>query len=243
MLAFLALLCYNAITGSVWSSSPRLPTISHRPTILACFGAATTRMCEDLSYMKIMDYAREIKSRLTMPEMMLHYGFELDRAGFCKCPLHSEKSGSFKAYPGDRGFSCFGCGAHGSVIDFVMLYFGLSFKDALVKINEDFSIGLPIGEKLDRRKQLEMNKSAFERKRKIEAEKKRREQIENDYWAAFDEWKRLDDNRRNYAPKSPTDPIHPLFVEALKNIDGAEYNLSCAEIARYEYEKRNSHDS
>ena len=193
--------------------------------------------------MKIMDYAREIKSRLTMPEMMLHYGFELDRAGFCKCPLHSEKSGSFKAYPGDRGFSCFGCGAHGSVIDFVMLYFGLSFKDALVKINEDFSLGLPIGEKLDRRKQLEINKASFERKRKIESEKKRREQIENDYWAAFDEWKRLDDNRRNYAPKSPTEPLHPLFVEALKNIAGAEYNLSCAEIARYEYEKRNSHDS
>ena len=178
-----------------------------------------------------------------MPEMMLHYGFELDRAGFCKCPLHSEKSGSFKAYPGDRGFSCFGCGAHGSVIDFVMLYFGLSFKDALVKINEDFSLGLPIGEKLDRRKQLEINKASFERKRKIEAEKKRREQIENDYWTAFDEWKRLDDNRRNYAPKSPTEPLHPLFVEALKNIAGAEYKLSCAEIARYEYEKRDSHDS
>ena len=193
--------------------------------------------------MKIMDYAREIKSRLTMPEMMLHYGFELDRAGFCKCPLHSEKSGSFKAYPGDRGFSCFGCGAHGSVIDFVMLYFGLSFKDALVKINEDFSLGLPIGEKLDRRKQLEINKASFERKRKIEAEKKRREQIENACWAAFDEWKRLDDNKRNYAPKKPTEPFHPLFVEALKNIDGAEYNLSCAEIARYDYEKRNSHDS
>ena len=200
-------------------------------------------MREDLSYMKIMDYAREIKSRLTMPEMMLHYGFELDRAGFCKCPLHSEKSGSFKAYPGDRGFSCFGCGAHGSVIDFVMLYFGLSFKDALVKINEDFSLGLPIGEKLDRRKQLEINKASFERKRKIEAEKKRREQIESDYWEAFDEWKRLDDNRRNYAPKSPTEPLHPLFVEALKNIATAEYNLSCAEIARYEYEKRNSRDS
>ena len=193
--------------------------------------------------MKIMDYAREIKSRLTMPEMMLHYGFELDRAGFCKCPLHSEKSGSFKAYPGDRGFSCFGCGAHGSVIDFVMLYFGLSFKDALVKINEDFSLGLPIGEKLDRRKQLEINKAAFERKRKIESEKKHREQIENAYWTAFDEWKRLDDNKRNYAPKSPTEPLHPIFVEALKNIAGAEYNLSCAEIARYEYEKRNSHDS
>ena len=52
MLEFLEKSCYNAITGSVWSSSPRWLTISHRPTILACFGAATTRMCEDLSYRK-----------------------------------------------------------------------------------------------------------------------------------------------------------------------------------------------
>ena len=52
-----------------------------------------------------------------------------------------------------------------------------------------------------------------------------------------------DDNKRNYAPKTQSDPLHPLFVEALKNISGAEYNLSCAEIARYEYEKRNSRDS
>ena len=238
MLAFLAQSCYNAITGSVWSSSPRWLTTSHRPMILACFGTATTRMCEDLSYRNIMDYASEIKSRLTMPEMMLHYGFELDRAGFCKCPLHSEKSGSFKAYPGDRGFSCFGCGAHGSVIDFVMLYFGLSFKDALVKINDDFSLGLPIGEKLDRRKQLEMQRQSFMRKREMNARKAEQERLESDYWEAFDEWKRLDDNRRNYAPKTPSEPLHPLFVEALKNIAGAEYNLSCAEIARYEYEKQ-----
>ena len=190
-----------------------------------------------------MDYASEIKSRLTMPEMMLQYGFELDRAGFCKCPLHSEKSGSFKAYPGDRGFSCFGCGAHGSVIDFVMQYFGLTFTDAISKINTDFSLGLPIGQKIDRRKQLEMGRIAFERKRKAEQQQKERQQIEDDYWAAFDEWKRLDDTRRNYAPKSPTEPLHPLFVEASKNIDGAEYNLSCAEIARYEYENRNSRNS
>ena len=242
MLAFLAQSCYNAITGSVWSGSFNWLnnfTSIDDPRI---FGTAIPDV-RGLSYRNIMDYASEIKSRLTMPEMMLHYGFELDRAGFCKCPLHSEKSGSFKAYPGDRGFSCFGCGAHGSVIDFVMLYFGLSFKDALVKINDDFSLGLPIGEKLDRRKQLEMQRQSFMRKREMNARKAEQERLESDYWEAFDKWKRLDDNKRNYAPKSPTEPLHPLFVEALKNIDGAEYNLSCAEIARYEYEKRNSHDS
>ena len=190
-----------------------------------------------------MDYANEIKSRVSMPEMMGRYGFELDRSGFCKCPLHGEKTGSFKAYSGNRGFYCFGCGAHGSVIDFVMQYFGLNFQDAIAKINTDFSLGLPIGEKLDRRKQLEMNRQAFIRKREMNAKKAEQERLENAYWAAFDEWKMLDDNKRNYAPKTPTEPLHPLFVEALKNIAGAEYNLSCAEIARYEYEKRDSRNS
>ena len=77
----------------------------------------------------------------------------------------------------------------------------------------------------------------------MEAERDARERLENGYWTDFDEWKRLDDNKRNYAPKTPTEPLHPLFVEALKNISGAEYRLECAEIARYEHERRNSRDS
>lgn len=190
-----------------------------------------------------MDYAEKIKSMVTMPEMMEQYGFSLDNSGFCKCPFHSERSASFKAYPGQRGYYCFGCGAHGSVIDFVMLYFGLSFKDSLAKINEDFSLGLPIGEKLDRRKQIEMNRQAFMRKREVEAEKAERERLENAYWTAFDEWKRLDDNKRNFSPKTPIEPLHPLFAEALKNISGAEYRLECAEIARYTHEQRTGRNS
>ena len=178
-----------------------------------------------------------------MPEMMEQYGFRLDKAGFCKCPFHSERSASFKSYPGQRGYYCFGCHESGSVIDFVMKFFGLSFGDAIKKINEDFSLGLPIGEKLDRRKQLEINRQAFMRKRAVEAEKSERERLENAYWTAFDEWKRLDDNTRNFPPKTPTEPLQQLLVEALKNISGAEYRLECAEIARYKHERRNSRDS
>ena len=241
MLAFLAHACYNAITGSVWSSSPRWLTISHRPTILACFGAATTRMCEDLSYRKIMNYANEIKSILTMPQVLDYYGIERNRANRIRCVLHNGQD--FNCGIKDHYIHCFVCGQSADVIKFVQVYFDLDFQSAIIKLNDDFRLGLPIGKKIDRRTQLEMNKAAFERKRKIEAEKKRREQIENDYWTAFDEWKRLDDNKRNCAPKTTSEPFHPLFVEALKNIDGAEYRLECAEIARYEYEKRNSHDS
>ena len=191
----------------------------------------------------MFEYTDDIKNRINMIDICKTYGFNIQRGNFICCPFHNEKTPSLKLYDGNRGFYCFGCGEHGSVIDFVMRYFNLDFPKAISKLNDDFRLGLPIGKKIDRRTQLEMNKSAFERKRKIESEKKRREKIENDYWTAFDEWKRLDDNRRNYAPKTPTEPLHPLFVEALKNIDGAEYRLECAEIERYEYEKRNSHDS
>ena len=193
--------------------------------------------------MQTVDFANEIKSRVSSKEAFLYYGIELNRSGFCKCFLTGERTASLKVYDGDRGWHCFGCGAHGSVIDFVMLYFGLPFKDALAKINVDFSLGLPIGEKLDRRKQIEMNRQAFMRKRSVDAEKAEQERLENAYWTAFDEWKRLDTNKRKYAPETPVEPLHPLFVEALKNIASAEYNLSCAEIARYEYENRNSRNS
>ena len=190
-----------------------------------------------------MNFSDEIKQRVSMIEMLRHYGIETNRSGFCRCPFHQERSASFKAYPGSRGFYCFGCNESGSVIDFVMKFFGLSFGDAIKKINEDFSLGLPIGEKLDRRKQLEMQRQAFMRKREMNAKKAEQERLENAYWEAFDEWKRLDDNKRDSAPKTPSAPLHPLSVAARQNIASAEYNLSCAEIARYEYEKRDSRDS
>ena len=81
------------------------------------------------------------------------------------------------------------------------------------------------------------------RKRSVDAERSEQERLDNAYWTAFDEWKRLDENKRKYARETQTEPLHPLFVEALKNISGAEYRLGCAEIARYEHERRNSRDS
>lgn len=176
-----------------------------------------------------------------MPQILEHYGFTINRSKRIPCPMHNgtdENCGVKEHY-----IHCFVCGESADAIKFVQVYFGLDFQSATSKLNDDFCLGLPIGQRIDRRKQLEMGRIAFERKRKAEQQQKERQQIEDDYWAAFDEWKRLDENRRKYAPKSPTEPLHPLFVEALKNIAGAEYNLSCAEIARYEYENRNSHNS
>ena len=176
-----------------------------------------------------------------MPQVLDHYGIERNRANRIRCVLHNGQD--FNCGIKDHYIHCFVCGQSADAIKFVQVYFGLGFQSAISKLNDDFCLRLPIGQKIDRRKQIEMGRIAFERKRKAEQQQKERQQIEDDYWAAFEEWKRLDDNRRNYAPKTPTEPLHPLFVEALKNIAGAEYNLSCAEIERYEYENRNSRDS
>ena len=188
-----------------------------------------------------MNYANEIKQRLTMPQILEYYGFTINRAKRIPCPFHNGTDANCGVK--EHYIHCFVCGESADVIKFTMRYFGLDFQSAISKLNDDFCLGLPIGRRIDRRKQIEMGRIAFERKRKAEQQQKEQQQIDDDYWAAFEEWKRLDDNRRNYAPKSPTEPLHPLFAEALKNIAGAEYNLSCAEIARYEYENRNSHNS
>ena len=190
-----------------------------------------------------MDYANEIKSRVSMPEMMGRYGFELDRSGFCKCPLHSEKSGSFKAYPGSRGFYCFGCGAHGSVIDFVMQYFGLTFQDAISKINSDFSLGLPIGERISLRHRREMEHRQMERQEERNSEHRELERLDREYWAAFDLWQKYDTNKREYAPKSLSEDFHPLYVEAIKNIDYASYLLDTAEMRLRDYADKRHNNS
>lgn len=60
------------------------------------------------------------------------------------CPFHNEKSPSFTVNDQKGFFHCFGCGAHGDIIGFTMQIEGLGFKDAVVKLANDYSIQIPI---------------------------------------------------------------------------------------------------
>ena len=121
-----------------------------------------------------MNYAEEIKQRLPAREVLERYGFSVDRAGFCRCPFHQgDNTGSLKVYDGDKGWHCFGCGAGTSVIDFVMLHFGLPFQAAQEKLNADFNLGLPIGKTLTAKERADAATEA--RKRKAEAQERERQ--------------------------------------------------------------------
>ena len=50
------------------------------------------------------------------------------------CPFHSEKSPSFQVRSADNYYHCFGCGASGNVITYVMQTRGLSFPEAIEEL-------------------------------------------------------------------------------------------------------------
>ena len=47
------------------------------------------------------------------------------------CPFHNEKTPSFSVFPDSGTFHCFGCGAQGDAIDFVMRHDNLTFTEAV----------------------------------------------------------------------------------------------------------------
>ncbi|QSX34662.1 DNA primase [Shewanella avicenniae] len=59
------------------------------------------------------------------------------------CPFHSEKSPSFTVSRDKQFYHCFGCGAHGNAIDFVMEYDRLDFPDAIEDLAGQLGLEVP----------------------------------------------------------------------------------------------------
>jgi len=62
------------------------------------------------------------------------------------CPFHQEKSPSFTVSETKQFYHCFGCGAHGTAISFLMEYAGLTFVDAIEELAK--SVGLTVPQQL-----------------------------------------------------------------------------------------------
>jgi len=59
------------------------------------------------------------------------------------CPFHSEKTPSFTVSPAKQFYHCFGCGAHGNAISFLMEYQGLGYVDAVKDLAESLGMKMP----------------------------------------------------------------------------------------------------
>lgn len=89
-----------------------------------------------------------------------------NRISKCLCPFHSEKTPSCTIYPDTDSFYCFGCGAGGDVITFIMKIENLSYIEAVRLLAQRSGLEMPEderqGDNFAKRKQrlYEMNRAA-----------------------------------------------------------------------------------
>lgn len=169
------------------------------------------------------DVAQQIKERLTAREVVEFYGFHIDRAGYIQCPFHTgDDHGSLKVYEnGKTGWHCFGCGAGGSVIDFVMRLFDINFRQAVLRLNTDFNLGLA-GEK--KRSRAEQSAILEQRRREVE----RREALEAEHRSLAAEYRYFWEIAKYFPPELDEKGetwVHPLYPEAVQALPALEYRL------------------
>ena len=91
------------------------------------------------------DVIEEVRTRNDIVDVISQY-VNLKKKGanyFGLCPFHNEKSPSFSVSPGKQMYYCFGCGAGGNVITFVMEYENYSFVEAVKMLADRVGITLP----------------------------------------------------------------------------------------------------
>lgn len=90
-------------------------------------------------------FIQELLARVDIVDVVQRY-VTLKKAGAnysACCPFHSEKTPSFTVSPSKQFYHCFGCGAHGSAIGFVMQYAGLGFIDAVEDLASHAGMTVP----------------------------------------------------------------------------------------------------
>ena len=134
------------------------------------------------------------------------YGLEARRGMVC-FPFHADRTPSMKL--NEDYFYCFGCGAHGDVIDLVARLFNLTSYDAAKKLAADFGI---TEQKPSILAKLQRGKSQAETERRCF-------RVLGDYLQILQDWK------THCAPQSPEDAIDPRYAEACHMLERIENML------------------
>ena len=151
-----------------------------------------------------------VKANVTVRQAAEHYGVEVQRNGMCCCPFHDDRHPSMKL--NEDYFYCFGCGAHGDVIEFTARLFGLTNYEAVKKLAYDFG--------LDPDKPpaaAALKKPEYPLAKAFQRDEMHCQRVLCGYLHLLEDWK------ERYAPSSPEEEWDDRFVEACQMLDRAEY--------------------
>ena len=153
-----------------------------------------------------------VKQSVTVREAAERYGIEVKRGGMACCPFHDDKNPSMKL--NEEYFYCFGCGATGDVIDLTARLYNLSPKEAAEKLVQDF--GLIYDSQAPPRRNYVRQKTEAQ---KFQENRDHAFRVLADYFHLLRKWE------AGYTPKTPEEPMHPRFLEAVQQKDYIGYLL------------------
>ena len=167
-----------------------------------------------------MNLFETVKNSVTVKQAAERYGYKINRSDMICCPFHDDHHPSMKL---NRDyFYCFGCGATGDVIDFVVRLFGLSSYEAAKKLAYDFGIdpdNPPVAMAL---------KKPYPLARAFRNDEMHCQRVLCDYLHLLEHWK------IEYAPQLPEDNPDDRFVEACHMIEYVNYLLDILMFAELE---------
>jgi len=122
------------------------------------------RILAGLGGMIPQSFIQDLLSRLDVVEVVERY-VPLKKAGanyVACCPFHNEKSPSFSVSPTKQFYHCFGCGAHGTAIGFVMEHLGLGFVEAVEELAKSVGMTVPREERFEAARQTKGGPDLYE---------------------------------------------------------------------------------
>lgn len=158
-----------------------------------------------------MNIFEEVKAAVDINTAAEHYGLNV-RKDTALCPFHNEKTGSLKLY--HDHFYCFGCGEHGDVIKLTGKLLGLSPIDSAKRLATYFNVIIHD----DFKPKGQARNKAFPQR--IVTYRERENMA---YRLLADYCKYLEKCRIRYAPHTPEERPHPLFVNALCEMEMFRY--------------------
>ena len=153
-----------------------------------------------------------VKQSVPLKEAAQMYGVEVNRSGMACCPFHDDKNPSMKL--NEEYFYCFGCGATGDVIDLTARLYNQSPKEAAEKLAQDF--GLIYDSQAPPRRNYVRQKTEAQ---KFKESRDHAFRVLADYFHLLRKWE------TGYTPKTPEEPMHPRFLEAVQQKDYIGYLL------------------
>ncbi len=160
-----------------------------------------------------MNLFQIVKSQLRTRDVALFYGIEVNHSGKALCPFHDDHHPSL--FVDDTHYHCYGCQAHGDVINLTANLFDLTNTDAARKLIADFH--------LDPDKPLP---ESIKQKIQIQTEAQRLRENENLCFSVLAEYRQLlRDWKKCHVPVNPTDEPDQRYTQACRSLAWVEYHL------------------